>query len=1217
MTEEVTVADPQERFQDFLKSDKYRRRISQMSLAGSTSLIVEFEEFLATDSALAESIIEKPDEYLEHANRAAYAQLQIEDPEYAERIAEIGVKARFRGLPEATPLRALGSDHIGKLVMVDGIIVRATPSRPMVTHGAFRCKRCGTINYVDQTGPFLNAPVKCSDPACGRAGLFDFIQEESTFIDSQEIRIQERPEDLPPGQLPRWINIKLIGRDLVDIARPGDHVSIVGVVRAEAPTLPRVGKLRVFTLNLDANFIDITSKEPEAVLISPEEEKQILELAMDPWVHRKVVRSIAPSIYGYEHIKEAIMYQLFGGVPKHLPDITIRGDMNILMIGDPGTAKCIGGNSLIVLADGTITEIEKMVHSTMDQGQIKTLDDGYYVETNHKLLSLNTDGTVTEGVSSIFWKREAPENLYEVTTRTGRTITVTPTHPFFTIRDGVIMPVEAQSLKIHDFIATPRTLKVKVKTQKLQIDIKRGRTSAKHVRIPDKTTPELCRIIGYLLGDGYCCITTTYQTVFTNKNSILRTDFSNCVKRVFGISPYTPPSHEGKDLWISSVEIGRFFEKLIPGIFLGAAKKEISEIITGCSNLEIANLLRALFDSDATVSIKGREISLVSTSNKLLRQVQLLLLRFRILSQLGETLVNGKSYARLRISGENVILYAESIGFLHPRKAQRLKEHVDSGKKFNTNLDVIPNTESLIKQVRCGLRLHQSECGVPRTTFTNYERGRRNPSLRALQKIVASFTTRLEKIRGIKEKIESIEGWNQILNVRRKLRVSQRELASFMGVNQGLISQYELGKLRTSNEKLLRGAKEALKEVCNDILSNQKITEKIACLQALVRADIFWDRVSSIKGFKPEEKWVYDLQVNGTHNFIANGLFVHNSQLLQYVARIAPRGLYTSGRGTTAAGLTAAVIREREGGMSLEAGALVLADKGIACIDEIDKMRPEDRVAIHEAMEQHTISVAKGGIVATLNARTALLAAANPALGRYEPYRTVAENIALPITILSRFDLIFVLRDVPEKELDAKMSEHILDLHKTGMVPVEPPIPPDLLRKYVSYAKNIKPVLTEEALHRLRDFYLTMRSASETEGTPIAITARQLESLVRLAESRARVAFRKEILAEDAEAAIAIMKRSLEEVGIDVSTHKLDIDIIMTGKPKSVRDKLQVIIGSIVEMERETGMVEKSALLEKLEAEHEIKGPEAERLMGQLMKEGTIYSPREGFLKKT
>jgi replicative DNA helicase Mcm len=341
------------------------------------------------------------------------------------------------------------------------------------------------------------------------------------------------------------------------------------------------------------------------------------------------------------------------------------------------------------------------------------------------------------------------------------------------------------------------------------------------------------------------------------------------------------------------------------------------------------------------------------------------------------------------------------------------------------------------------------------------------------------------------------------------------------------------------------------------------------------------------------------------------------SQLLQYVARIAPRGLYTSGRGTTAAGLTAAVIREKGGGMSLEAGALVLADKGIACIDEMDKMRPEDRVAIHEAMEQHTVSVAKGGIVATLNARTAILAAANPALGRYEPHRTVAENISLPVTILSRFDLIFVLRDVPNKETDGKMSEHILGLHRKGLTATEALIPSELLRKYISYSKGIRPILSDDAVKRLNDFYLAMRSASEAEGSPVAITARQLESLVRTAEARARSALRKEVTAEDAEAAVAIMKRSLEEVGIDLSSYKMDIDLIMTGKPKSVRDRLQIVLSTLMEMEKDTGLVEKRALLEELEMKHKVPRGEADRLIGQLLREGTIYSPREDYLKKT
>jgi replicative DNA helicase Mcm len=190
-------------------------------------------------------------------------------------------------------------------------------------------------------------------------------------------------------------------------------------------------------------------------------------------------------------------------------------------------------------------------------------------------------------------------------------------------------------------------------------------------------------------------------------------------------------------------------------------------------------------------------------------------------------------------------------------------------------------------------------------------------------------------------------------------------------------------------------------------------------------------------------------------------------------------------------------------------------------------------------------------------------------------------------------------------------------MHRFGRTPVEAQINAELLRKYVSYAKNIKPELSEDALKRLSDFYLAMRSASESEGSPVAITARQLESLVRVAEARAKVALRSTVTPEDAEAAIAIMKRSLEEVGIDMSSYKVDIDLIMTGRPKSIRDRLGIVISTIVEMEKATGMVERDALVNELETKHKIAKGEIERMLTQLLREGTVYEPREGCLKKT
>ena len=170
------------------------------------------------------------------------------------------------------------------------------------------------------------------------------------------------------------------------------------------------------------------------------------------------------------------------------------------------------------------------------------------------------------------------------------------------------------------------------------------------------------------------------------------------------------------------------------------------------------------------------------------------------------------------------------------------------------------------------------------------------------------------------------------------------------------------------------------------------------------------------------------------------------SQILKYVSKLAPRSVYTSGKGTSGAGLTAAAVRDELGGWSLEAGALVLGDQGNVCVDELDKMRSEDRSALHEALEQQTVSIAKAGIMATLNTRCSVLAAANPKFGRFDQYKGVAEQIDLPSPILSRFDLYFALEDRPNVENDRKIARHILEIHKTSNVEYE--IEPELLRKY-------------------------------------------------------------------------------------------------------------------------------------------------------------------------
>ncbi|ABL77904.1 minichromosome maintenance protein MCM [Thermofilum pendens] len=340
------------------------------------------------------------------------------------------------------------------------------------------------------------------------------------------------------------------------------------------------------------------------------------------------------------------------------------------------------------------------------------------------------------------------------------------------------------------------------------------------------------------------------------------------------------------------------------------------------------------------------------------------------------------------------------------------------------------------------------------------------------------------------------------------------------------------------------------------------------------------------------------------------------SQLLRYVASIAPRGLYTSGKGASAAGLTAAVVKEKNSGeFYLEAGALVLADGGVACIDEFDKMEAKDRVSIHEAMEQQTVSIAKAGIVATLNARASILAAANPAFGRYLPGRNISENIDLPVTILSRFDLIFVVRDTPNAERDRELAQYVVDFHgETYPVSLEKVLDAQTLKKYIAYARrHVRPRLSPEAKSKIVEYYVNMRKKSEDASSPIAITPRQLEALIRLSEAHARMHLRDVVTARDAEVAISLMEYFLRNVGIDTQTMTIDIDTIMTGQPKSQREKLIAVLDTVKNLVRQNNgePIKEEDLYSELE-KNGIDRNFARKAIEKLLEQGELMQPSPG-----
>jgi replicative DNA helicase Mcm len=346
---------------------------------------------------------------------------------------------------------------------------------------------------------------------------------------------------------------------------------------------------------------------------------------------------------------------------------------------------------------------------------------------------------------------------------------------------------------------------------------------------------------------------------------------------------------------------------------------------------------------------------------------------------------------------------------------------------------------------------------------------------------------------------------------------------------------------------------------------------------------------------------------------------VAKSVILNFIANISPKGRYVVGKSTSGAGLTATVVRDEYlRGWSLEAGSMVLANKGIVCIDELEKMDPNDRSAMHEAMEQQTVTVSKANVQAKLIAETSVLAAANPKFGRFDPSQPIAQQIDLPPTLINRFDIIFTLRDIPNREKDERIAEHVLNEHRNDGEAMF--IPRELFRKYVAYAKQrVKPELSDEAIKEIKNFYVELRNkpiASESGLRPIPISARQLQALIRMAEASAKVKLSKIVSKEDAINAIDIMKYYLMQVGYDYESKTFDIDRISGKFSASQRGKILNVRDIIVDLENKLGKMIPVEEIEK-ELEGRMSKEEIDTALNKLNNSGDIFSPRKGYISRT
>jgi len=1038
-----------EQFEEFFRQF-YEKDLLAAAAQGKKSITVDFSLLDKFDPNLADKLLNDPETILKTAREALSG---IDIPE-----GPLKIEPRFKNLPERfnIRIRSLRSEHIGKFVCLDGVVRRASEVKPEIDIATYQCPDCGNKISVQQTERTLKPPLVCD---CGRKGGFQLI--DTKLFDARWVFIEEPFEIITgerPGEVSVYLKEDLTIPEMQRKTDPGNRLKVNGIVKE----IRRVfrGKMKTqMDIYVEANYVEPTEIEWEEVLITPEDEEKIKNLAKDPEIYNKLVASIAPSIYGMDKIKEAITLQLFGGVSHKLPDKTrIRGDIHILLIGDPS---CIVADERVIMADGTIMKIGNMGSKHLE-------------EINYSL-HMGMGRVVGKATKFHFYRKQP---IIEIVTETGKSIKGTYNQPVLVLKDRQRFWKRLDQIKLGDKVCTLSKINCKKKSlvETKWTDYEYYHKSW-HIKIPKFVDEELASIFGYIIADGW--VHKNRVEFIINKDEIdILSKITNIFEKCFD-APVNSYKHKKASPKVIYYEVNRtHLAKLLS--FLN--EKRVPNFIWQSRNSVVASFLKWLYEGDGSVFSKGRghtSISLKSINIELLRDIQILLLRFGIHSRI----LWDKKRRLVKIKGREIM--SNPSGSL-----------------------MIRRSESIIK----------------------------------------------------------------------------------FSQNIGFVSQKKMSKV----EQAVNYAKSHIHRI------HRTRSEKVVEINKLAPQDVF------------------DVEVPKYNRFVANGIVVHNtgkSQLLKLISSIIPRGKYVGGRGATAAGLTATVVKDEEfgGGWMLEAGAMILSNKGVLCVDEFDKMSQEDQIAMHEGLEQQQISIAKASIVATLPAEVSVLAGSNPKFFRFDPYKSIAEQVNIPDTLLARFDVKFALKDVPDKEKDEKLATHILE---TRLQPsrVTPEIAPEFLRKYIAYArKNCKPEMTRESAEKIKNFYLDMRSLYA--GETIAITLRQNEGLMRLAEASAKIRLSDKVEIQDAERAIDVVKFSLEELGYDYETGKIDVDRT-EGISASQRSKIHIILDVIDMLEKKIGKpVPKEEIIAAAE-EQGVKEGDAEELLRRLKTEGSIFEPRLNYIER-
>ena len=1195
-----------ERFEEFFNLE-YKKEIEKIieSYPEEKSLVVNYKILERFDPILADELVDNPEAVIAAASKAIQ---EVNIPSL--NVEEFKPHIRFSNLPKdhEPNIRNISSKHLGKLIGVEGLVRQITDVLPKLTLAVWKCKRCGNTYRVPQEKQKLTPPGMCE---C-HSRDFDLVEDQSGFIDYQKIQIQEPLEKLNGNEQAVYVDI-YVSDDLVNKVSAGDKTKFVGILRLVPP---QKDKKTVYGRFLECNYLEETQKEFTELDITKEEEEEIQKLSKDPKIYERLTGSVAPAIYGHDIVKESIVLQLFGGVTKHLPNNqSIRGNVHILLIGDPGCGKsqllqatnniapksiyfsgktssaaglCVAPDTLVLNHSGFKPIQEFVEENFVGEGR-EEISGCFSNEFNKKTFTLGDNLKISKGKISKIWRIKAPKKMIEIKSRLGKELSLTPNTSLIRIQKGEFGWVKANEIKKGDYVACVRKLPF-TESKKYSIEVL---LKNKNIKIANNISKEFKQISDKLVNQK------KYPTLMALAKKIGKSRATIYAWR-------NPKFYHGialKDFIKLGKEAGwsiRKLSKCINLVFIAHGKTvKIPQMLNDPKIAYLAGLL--IGDGSIYEQKKRTSLRLYNTSQEILDNFDNYLKE--IFGIKTEKYIQKGVFVR-RFASQIIYPLLKEYGLTNNKKENKISHFASESNKeiLSALLRGIFDTDGYVSTTG------SNHIGI--STISK-------PLAQSIQLSLLKFgiisTLRERKLKG---KISY--GKNIIIQSKNnqfviEIRSNNKHKFKKIGFNEKK-KQKALQKITQKTSIKTNIDKIPLEK----IIARKKIEELARHsddpkLITLANSDIIWEEITEKKEFKPSYKHVYDFTVDETHNFIANGFITHN---------------------------TATAVKDEfgEGGWTLKAGALVLASGGICMADELDKMDPQDRSALHEAMEQGMISVAKAGIVSRFKTDTSLLAAANPKYSRFDKFQPLLEQIELPASLISRFDLFFMIRDVLDRTIDQKISEHILKTHQSGeklrhakksgiaLSPedkayidkiTEPQIKDDLLRKYIAYARqNCFPVLTAESMEALTNFYVGLRDQGRNQGA-FAATARQLEGLVRLSEASARVKLKDLVEIIDAEKAMMLVKKSLEDTVTDPETGKIDIDIVTSGTTHTQQNAISTTLRLVKDaMAEGIDMVP----IEQIVAEAMEKGISEDKVMtaiADLEKKGDIYKPRHHYVKPT